>query len=106
MDVAIRIIGGIALAAAPTRLSLRLLGLRRGWTAALLAGALGWGIAVTVALGVNGWDWGADGLVLHLLAIGIPATMAIAVGLDLLARPGTLATGDRAGLIVTPRPIR
>ena len=29
--------------------------------------------------GVNDWDWGADGLALHLVAIGIPATMAAAV---------------------------
>ena len=80
--------------------------MRRGWGTALLAGVVGWGIAISVALGVNRWDWGADGLVLHLVAIGIPATMAAAVALDLLARPGSLAIGERAGLVVAPRPLR
>ncbi len=89
-----------------TLLSLRLLGSRRGWVKALLSGLLGWGTAAVVALGVNDWDWGADGLVVHLVAIGIPATMAAAVALDLLARPGSLALGERAGLVVTPRPMR
>ena len=32
--------------------------------------------------------------------------MAAAVALDLLARPGSLAIGERAGLVVTPRPVR
>ncbi len=100
------VVVGILLAVGTTVLSLRLLGMRRGWAAALLAGALGWGIALIVALGLDRWDWGADGLVLHLIAIGIPATMTMAVALDLLARPGSLAVGPRAGLFVTPRPAR
>ena len=87
-------------------LSLRLLGGRRGWVTGLVAAVIGWGAAVLVALGVNDWEWGADGLAIHLVAIGIPATMAAAVILDLLARPGSLAFGERAGLVVTPRPIR
>ena len=102
----LRVVAGVALAAVVTSLSLRLLGVRRGWGSALLAGVIGWGLAVVVALGVNDWDWGADGLVFHLLAIGIPTTMAVAVTLDLLARPGSLALGERAGLVVTPRPLR
>jgi ubiquinone biosynthesis protein len=102
----VRTIGVVLLAIVITLVSLRLLGIRRGWGRALLSGVVGWGIAITVALGVNGWDWGADGLVLHLVAIGIPATMAIAVALDLLARPGSLALGEGAGLVVAPRPIR
>jgi ubiquinone biosynthesis protein len=97
---------GIVLAVATTSLSLRLLGMRRGWGTALAAGLIGWGLAIAVALGVNDWDWGADGLVLHLVAIGIPATMTAAVAFDLLARPGTLAIGERAGLVVAPRPLR
>ena len=46
------------------------------------------------------------GSLLHIVAIGIPATMAAAVVLDLLARPGSLAIGERAGLVVAPRPVR
>ena len=97
---------GLALATVITNVSLRLLGMRRGWGTALLAGLLGWGVAISIALGVNRWDWGADGLLVHLVAIGIPATMAAAVALDLLARPGSLAIGERAGLVVAPRPLR
>ena len=32
--------------------------------------------------------------------------MTIAVAFDLLARPGSLAIGERAGLVVAPRPVR
>ena len=106
LGVAVRLVLGVAIAIVITSVSLRLLGIRRGWGTALIAGALGWGIAVAVAFGVNGWDWGADNLVLHLVAIGIPATMAGAVALDLLARPGSLAMGEGAGLVVTPHPVR
>ena len=71
-----------------------------------LAGVAGWTLAALLALGLNDWDWGADGLVIHMLAIGVPATMAAAVAIDLLARPGSLAIGERAGLVVAPRPLR
>ena len=101
-----RVLLVLAIAIATTLLSLRLLGSRRGWGTALLSGAIGWGTATLVALGLNEWEWGGDDLAVHLLAIGIPATMAVAVVLDLLARPGSLALGERAGLIVTPRPLR
>ena len=102
----VRLVFGLAIAAFTTALSLRLLGIRRGWPKALLAGLLGWGAACLLALSLVSWDWGADGLAVHVIAIGIPATMAAAVTLDLLARPGSLATGERAGLIVVPRPFR
>jgi ubiquinone biosynthesis protein len=104
--VLFRVVLLIVVAFLTTLLSLRLLGGRRGWGKAAAATLLGWGTALLVALGVNGWEWGADGLVVHLLAIGIPATMAAAVILDLLARPGSLALGERAGLIVAPHPVR
>ena len=98
----IRVVAAIAIAFATSVLSLRLLGTRRGWGTALLATLIGWGTATVIAVGVNGWDWDVDGLFLHLLAVGIPATMAAAVILDLLARPGSLALGERAGLVVVP----
>ena len=104
--VLLRIVVIVALAVFTTLLSLRLLGSRRGWGTALLAAVIGWGTAALVALGVNGWDWDIDGLLVHLLAIGVPATMTAAVLIDLLARPGSLALGERAGLVITPRPIR
>lgn len=104
--VVVRVLGGTALAVVITVLALRLLSIRRGWVTAFLAGSIGWSVTIVVALGVNHWNWGADGLVLHLLAIGIPTTMTTAVAFDLLARPGSLAIGERAGLVVATRPLR
>jgi ubiquinone biosynthesis protein len=101
-----RVVIGVTLAALITSLSLRLLGVRRGWMKALLAGLLGWGTAWLLALSLVHWDWGADGLAIHTIAIGIPATMSAAVALDLLSRPGTLSTGERSGLVTAPRPFR
>jgi ubiquinone biosynthesis protein len=105
-SIALRAVGGTVVAIVITVLALRLLGIRRGWVTALLSGVLGWGATIVVALGVNHWKWGAEGLVLHLLAIGIPTTMTTAVAFDLLARPGSLAIGERAGLVIATRPGR
>ena len=105
-EVALRVLVVLVVATVATALSMRLLGTRRGWTSALLAAVVGWGIAAVTALDLSDWDWGAETLVVHLAAIGIPATMATAVMLDLLAPPGSLATGERAGLVVRPRPVR
>jgi ubiquinone biosynthesis protein len=104
--VLFRALVAVLLAIFTTAISLRLLGIRRGWGTALLAGLVGWGSAAVLALSLAHWDWGADGLVLWILAIGIPATMAAAVTLDLLARPGSLALGERAGLVMAPQPLR
>ena len=89
-----------------TSAALRLLGVRRGWGTALLASAIGWGLGFGLALGLAHWHWDGQGLAVHTLAIAIPTTMAAAVSIDLLARPGSLATGELAGLVVTPRPVR
>jgi len=106
LEVAGRIVMAGVLAVVTTALSLRLLGVRRGWGTSLLAGVFGWGTGGLLALSLAGWDWGSDGLVVHTLAIGVPATMAVAVALDLLAPPGSLAIGERAGLVVAPRLLR
>jgi ubiquinone biosynthesis protein len=105
-SIALRVVGGALTALVVTIIALRLLGIRRGWVTALLSGVVGWGVTIVVALGVNHWNWGADGLLLHLLAIGIPTTMTVAVAFDLLARPGSLAIGERAGLIIASHPRR
>jgi ubiquinone biosynthesis protein len=102
----IRVVLAAALAVLTTWLSLRLLGVRRGWSKALASGLVGWGTAGLLALGLNRWDWGADGLIIQTIGIALPATMAVAVGLDLLARPGTLARAEQAGMLVAPRPLR
>ena len=100
----LRVVVVVVVAIVATALSLRLLGIRRGWGTALIAGGIGWTTAVLLASGLDDWDWGADGFLMRAIAIGIPATMAVAVTLDLLARPGSLAIGERAGLVVAPRP--
>jgi ubiquinone biosynthesis protein len=104
--VALRIVVSAVVALAVASISLRLLGVRRGWATALASGVLGWCLGGLLALGLSDWDWGADGLVTHTLAIAIPATMAVAVAIDLLASPGSLARAEEAGLVVAPRPIR
>ncbi len=104
--ILLRVVLGIAIAAFVTVVSLRLLGMRRGWLRALISGVIGWGVAGLIALDLVQWHWGAQGLFLHTLVIGIPTTMAVAVILDLLARPGSLAIGEHAGLVTAPRPVR
>jgi ubiquinone biosynthesis protein len=104
--VALRVLVAIVVAVVTTVVSLRLLGMRRGWVRGLVAGVAGWGVGFLLALSLADWDWGSDDLFLHALAIGIPATMGVAVALDLLARPGSLSIGERAGLVVAPRPFR
>lgn len=105
-EVAARTLVAVAVAAATTVVSLRLLGVRRGWSAALVAGAVGWVAGGTLVLGLSGWDWGADGLLVQTFAVAVPTTMAVAVALDLLSSPGTLARAELAGLVVAPRPLR
>ena len=105
-EVLLRIVMAVAVAIVSTIVALRFLGGRRGWVTALLAGATGWTLAALLTLGANDWDWGADALILQMLVVGVVATMAAAVAIDLLSRPGSLARGERAGLIVAPRPVR
>jgi ubiquinone biosynthesis protein len=96
----------LPLAVATTLLALRLLGVRRSWLAATIAGTVGWVTGNLLALQLAGWD--PDGLRLSLTTLVFSAvfTIVAALGLDLMARPGTLARGDRAGLVVRPRPWR
>lgn len=44
-----------------------------------MAGVLGWGVGAALALGLSGWNWGADALLTNLVAIAVPATMVVAV---------------------------
>lgn len=95
----------VVVATTTTLLGSRLLGVRRGWVRQLLAGSIGWVVAVTVAAGLHDWDWAADRLLAYTAVLAIPATMTLMVLFDLVARPGTLAQGDRAGLVAASRPI-
>jgi len=104
--IGVWIVVGLAVVIVATAVSLRLLGLRRGWGRAALSGLIGWTGALLISLAIGDWDWGDDGLAVRVVAFGIPATMAVAVAFDLVARPGSLATGERAGLVVATRPLR
>ncbi len=104
LENVVAVIFAVILALAITIVSLRLLGIRRGWPMAFASAVAGWGIGAALAGALSGWDWGADGFFLQMAAIGIPATMGFAVALDLLAIPGSLAGAGQAGLLVTPRP--
>ena len=106
VEVAGRVVLAVVLAVVTTSGSLRLLGMRRGWPTALLAGGLGWGTAALLGLSLSDWDWGADGLVLHIVAIGIPLTMAVAVTIDLLARAWLVGDWRAGGSRLGPRPLR
>ena len=113
-EVTLRVVTALGVAIVTTVFALRLLGGRRGWVTALLAGAVGWTVAALLTLGVNDWDWGADGLILQMTVVSDPPrTMAAAVAIDLLSRPGSLAQAsgpdssprrDRSGPCVSVSP--
>ena len=87
-----------------TRLSLRLLGVRRGWTAALTAGVAGWLVGGLLALALNDGEW-VRGLVLQVLVISVPTTMAGRSASTCWRRPvaGPARAGRAGG---APRPLR
>ncbi len=53
---------------------------------------------------MSDWDWDAATLTVPVVVLSGIFTMLAALALDFLARPGTLARGERAGLLVLPRP--
>jgi ubiquinone biosynthesis protein len=103
---AVAILATAAAAAIASLVALRLLGVRRGWSTGLTAAALGCTAAATASVVWAGGDVGAPPVGLRALVLVVPCTMAVAVILDLAARPGSLAVGDDAGLFVRPRLIR
>jgi ubiquinone biosynthesis protein len=93
------LLAGVAL------LSARMLGVRRSWVAVVMSTVIGWTVGFLVSLAVAGSL--EDGRLLrNTLVLAFVFTMAAMVGLDLLARPGSLAQGDAAGRFVVPRPKR
>ncbi len=96
----------IPFAVVSTLLAVRLLGARRSWVATALAGTIGWAGGNLLQVGLNEWDWDAARLSTGTVSLSIVFTMLAAVSLDFLARPGTLARGEGAGLLVRPSPIR
>ena len=60
----VRLLLMAAIAGVTTSISMRLLGMRRGWASSLMAVVLGWGTAIVLALALVKWSWEASGLVL------------------------------------------
>jgi hypothetical protein len=71
-EISFRLLIIALLAPVTTAISLRLLGTRRGWGAGLVSGAVGWGGGAIFAIGLSGWDFGADSLLIHITAIAHP----------------------------------
>lgn len=76
--------------------SSRLLGVRRSWAAVLGSGVLGYVIGNAIALAAAGFDMESSGFVRDVLVFSVMATMLVAIGFDLLAKPGTLGREDAA----------
>jgi ubiquinone biosynthesis protein len=89
-----------------TVLAGRLLGVRRGWVALTVSGVVGWSAAVVVAGDLTDWAWDGIRMAWIALGFGIVLTMVVALVLDLIAPMGSLARGERAGLIEVRHPIR
>src|SRR3954447_5024851 len=83
----------------------RLLGARRSWWALSVAGVVGWTLGVVSGGVITGWAWDSLEMVLLAVLLGTLFTMIAALGLDLLAPMGSLASGERAGLIRLSNPL-
>jgi ubiquinone biosynthesis protein len=84
----------------------RLLGARRSWFALGVAGLVGWTAGVLTAGAITGWQWEELEMVLLALLLGTLFTMIAALGMDLLAPMGSLATGEQAGLFDLRNPLQ
>ena len=84
---------------------LRLLGVRRGWVANLGSAAAGFVVGWMAALVLAEGDLHDPDLIRDVIVCSLLATMGMAVASDLMARPGSLARGDAAGLVVVNNPV-
>jgi len=82
-----------------------LLGARRGWLALMISGVVGWLVGLLLAGQLTAWNWSSLNMVLATLALGTVLTMALALGIDFLNPPGTLASGAEAGLFTFENPL-
>lgn len=105
MVVAVHLLLELPVAVVSAFLAIRLLGVRRSWIGSVLAGVVGWALGNLLAVGVAG-DWGAARVSLSTVPFSILFTMLTAISLDFMARPGTLARGEDAGLIVVGNPVQ
>jgi ubiquinone biosynthesis protein len=103
--VVLELLLGLPIAWLAALVAARLLGVRRSWVAVCTAGTTGWAGALLLSGQLADWDWDTVAVSAQTVVFTIVFTMLAAVSLDLLARPGSLARGDRAGLVVLPRPL-
>jgi ubiquinone biosynthesis protein len=82
----------------------RLLGVRRSWLAIAVSSLVGWILGFAVALAVGAGRLDEAPLYRNTLLLAFIFTMAVEVGLDLLAKPGTLRRPDEAGVLRLPHP--
>ncbi len=83
----------------------RLLGARRSWFAMTAAGMVGWAGAILLAGEMTDWRWDTLDMVVVAFVLGTIFTMAVALGLDLVAPVGSLAQGEQAGRITIGNPV-
>src|SRR3954464_9207813 len=88
-----------------TFVATRLLGVRRSWLANITAVVLGSVLGTIIALVIADGDIAARGFLRNSMAMAFVMTMVVAVGADLLAKPGSLAKGEEGGLFVAPHPV-
>lgn len=96
---------GLPAAIAVTFVAARLLGARRGWLSLVFAGVMGFTGGVIAAGALTEWQWSTLDMALLTLLFGTLFTMVGALGLDLFAPMGTLARGERAGLVAMRNPV-
>ncbi len=85
----------------------RMLGVRQTWFRTFVTGFLGWGLGVVIAGVSVGPNPGTDELVIRVLVFSVLSTMAVAIALDFIARPGAKDPYERLGrLPKLPHPIK
>ncbi len=84
----------------------RVLGVRRSFAATLMSGTIGWVVGVVVSLWIAADAHPAtDGFARNLFLFSLLGTMAAAVWLEFLARPGIVMRAQ-TGLQSVPHPVR
>jgi ubiquinone biosynthesis protein len=106
LTVALWVLFAVPAAVAVTIIGGRLLGTRRSWVERLVSGGLGWTSGLVIAGVLTGWEWTAFRMVFLTLLFGTLLTMVIAVGLDMLATPGSLLHGEVAGRVALVSPAK
>lgn len=85
----------------------RMLGVRQTWFRTFVSGFLGWGIGVLIAGVSVGPNPETAELVVRVLGFSVLASMAVAIALDFIARPGAKDPYERLGrLPQVPHPVR